>query len=41
MKSYIISFDFDIQYIKGKNNCLPDFLTREYLQGKTQDHQNK
>ena len=27
-------FDFDIQYIKGENNSLPDFLTREYLQGK-------
>ncbi|XP_028116482.1 uncharacterized protein LOC114314226 [Camellia sinensis] len=25
-------FDFDIDYIKGENNSLPDFLTREYLQ---------
>lgn len=34
-------FDFDIQYIKGENNSLPDFLTREYLQGKSQDYQNE
>lgn len=26
-------FDFDIEYIKGGHNSLPDFLTREYLQG--------
>ena len=25
-------FDFDIEYIKGETNSLPDFLTREYLQ---------
>jgi hypothetical protein len=25
-------FDFDIEYIKGESNSLPDFLTREYLQ---------
>uniref|UniRef100_UPI0030C77007 Ty3/Gypsy family RNase HI domain-containing protein n=1 Tax=Bradyrhizobium sp. TM233 TaxID=2599801 RepID=UPI0030C77007 len=28
-------FDFDIEYIKGSNNFPPDFLTREYLQGRT------
>ena len=24
-------FDFDIEYLKGSNNSLPDFLTREFL----------
>jgi hypothetical protein len=27
-------FDFDIEYIKGEANSLPDFLTREFLQGR-------
>ena len=27
------SFDFEIEYIKGDTNSLPDFLTREFLQG--------
>jgi hypothetical protein len=27
-------FDFDINYIKGELNCIPNFLTREFLQGK-------
>jgi len=27
-------FDFEIEFIKGENNSLPDFLTREFLQGK-------
>ena len=26
-------FDFDIEHIKGEDNCLFDFHTREYLQG--------
>ena len=26
-------FDFDIEFIKGSSNSLPDFLTREFLQG--------
>ena len=26
-------FDFDIQFIKGENNSLADYLTRELLQG--------
>lgn len=26
-------YDFDIEFIKGTNNSLPDFLTREFLQG--------
>ena len=24
-------FDFDIEYIKGETNSIPDFLTREFL----------
>ena len=24
-------FDFDIEYIKGESNSIPDFLTREFL----------
>ena len=27
-------FDFDIEYIKGDTNSLPDFLTREFLQNR-------
>jgi hypothetical protein len=27
-------FDFNIEYIKGSQNSIPDFLTREFLQGK-------
>ena len=27
-------FYFDIEYIKGKTNSIPDFLTREFLQGR-------
>ena len=26
-------FDFDIEYIKGEFNSLPNFLIREFLQG--------
>ncbi|XP_028059089.1 uncharacterized protein LOC114262873 [Camellia sinensis] len=26
------AFDYNIEYIKGEHNSLPDFLTREYLQ---------
>jgi len=29
------AFDFEIEFIKGVNNSLPDFLTREFLQGKS------
>ena len=29
------SFDFDIEFIKGENNSLPDFPTREFLQGRS------
>ena len=27
-------FDFDIEYIKGESNSVPDLLTREFLQGR-------
>jgi hypothetical protein len=27
-------FDFDIEYIKGSQNSIPNFLIREFLQGK-------
>ena len=27
-------FDFEIEFIKGSSNILPDFLSREFLQGK-------
>jgi len=30
-----ISSAFDIEFIKGSNNSLLDFLTREFLQGKS------
>ena len=32
-QSALSAFDFDIDYIKGELNSLPDFLPREYLQG--------
>ena len=32
-------FDFDIEFIKGEQNSLPDFLTREFLQGHTSSDQ--
>ena len=27
-------FDFEIEFIKGSSNVLPDFLSREFLQEK-------
>jgi len=33
-QSLLSIFDFDIEYIEGKNNYIPDFLTREFLQSK-------
>ena len=30
-------FDFTIEHIKGSENSLSDFLTREFLQGKTHE----
>src|SRR5262249_46259782 len=32
-QSILSCFDFDIEHIKGESNSLPDFLTREFLQG--------
>jgi len=34
-QAILSAFDFDIDFIKGENNSLPDFLTREFLQGKS------
>jgi len=31
-QSILSVFDYDIEYIKGESNSLPDFLTREFLQ---------
>lgn len=31
-------FDFEIQYIEGINNSLSDFLTREFLHGRTNEN---
>ena len=28
-------FDFEIEYIKGDTNLIPDFLTREFLQNRS------
>ncbi|KAK2975741.1 hypothetical protein RJ640_022747 [Escallonia rubra] len=33
-QALLSSFDFKIEFIKGEDNSLPDFLTREFLQGK-------
>jgi hypothetical protein len=33
-QAILSSFDFKIEYIKGESNSVPDFLTREFLQGK-------
>ena len=33
-QALLSSFDFQIEFIKGENNSLPDYLTREFLQGK-------
>ena len=32
-QAILSAFDFDIEFIQGKNNSLLDFLTREFLQG--------
>jgi hypothetical protein len=31
-QALLSAFDFEIEFIKGENNSLPDFLTREFLQ---------
>jgi hypothetical protein len=33
-QSILSIFDFDIEYIKGSQNSIPDFLTHEFLQSK-------
>ena len=33
-QALLSNFDFDIEHIKGSTNSLPDFLSREFLQGK-------
>ena len=34
-QAILSAFDFEIEFIKGVNNSLSDFLTREFLQGKS------
>jgi len=34
-QAILSAFDFDIEFIKGESNSLPDFLTRKFLQGKS------
>ena len=34
-QAILSAFDFEIEFIKGSANSLPDFLTREFLQGKS------
>ena len=34
LQALLSNFDFEIEFIKGELNSLPDFLTREFLQGK-------
>jgi len=34
-QAILSAFGFEIEFIKGINNSLPDFLTREFLQGKS------
>jgi len=34
-QAILSAFDFEIEFIKGVNNSLPDFLTKEFLQGKS------
>jgi hypothetical protein len=31
-QAILSAFDFDIEYIKGSDNSIPDFLTRKFLQ---------
>ena len=33
-QALLSNFDFTIEFIKGESNSLPDFLSREFLQGK-------
>ena len=31
-QAILLVFDFDIEFIEGTQNSIPDFLTREFLQ---------
>ena len=33
-QALLSNFDFEIEFIKGESNSLPDYLSREFLQGK-------
>ncbi len=37
-QALLSSFDFQIEFIKGENTSLPNFLTREFLQGQNATH---
>ena len=37
-QAILSTFDFEIKFIKGESNSLPDFLTREFLQGKSDEN---
>ena len=32
MQAILSVFDFEIEYIKGSQNVIPDFLTHQFLQ---------
>jgi len=34
-QAILSAFDFEIEFIKSIDNSLPNFLTREFLQGKS------
>ena len=34
-QAILSAFDFDIEFIKSESNSIPIFLTREFLQGKS------
>ena len=36
-QAILSNFDFQIKYIKGESNSIPDFLTREFLRD-SQEH---
>jgi hypothetical protein len=40
-QAILSAFDFDIEFINGEKNLLPDFLIREFLQGKHEANSGK
>ena len=40
-QAILLVFDFDIEFIEGTQNSIPDFLTREFLQNPNQDVREK